>query len=201
VFILHLESSSPEKYSFFKVDDTIKVEIIDNPPSYLDYWRHIIGSNYTFWLKFYINDVYFNTSETEWLPVIFSYGFIYPITIENDETTNFFEYYSGFIDDFQYYYMDQGYSWKLSEDYFETKVKQSANDFLYDIYYFRRYNIHTGIISKFIGEFDDTYGFSYEIEIVNPADEGTATAIIIPIVSLVVIGMIYQKKRRKIHKS
>ena len=196
-----IERPTPEAYTFFKTDDIIKIEIIANSPTEQFSWFYHTDANYSDWMKFYKNDVYFNISETEYLPRIFGFGFIYPITMTDDEATKgFFEYYKGLVEGRYALDLSLECEVKLSENYFE-EISDSPRRYIGQQYFSREYNINTGILSEHRYEYDNLSGTKYEIIIVNTVDTGSSATIIIPIVTLVVTGIIFQKRRKGIKKN
>ena len=196
-----IERPTPEAYTFFKTDDIIKIEIIANPPTEHVSWGYHPDANFSDWMKFYKNDVYFNISEIEYLHGIFIYGFIYPITIIEDEvTTEFFEYYVDVVKGRYFLDLSLEAEVKLSEKYFE-EIVDSPRGYIGRQYFSREYNINTGILCEYKEEYDNLYGTKYKIIIVNTVDTGSSATIIIPIVTLVVTGIIFQKRRKGIKKN
>lgn len=191
-----IEKPSPDNYTFFKTDDVIKIEVIGEPPTDIESWGFRPNANIADWLKFYKNDIYFNVSEIGYHPLILYYGFIYPVSVINDETINFFEYYKDITEATSDMSLMGGYSWKLGKDYFEVKLDQTSKKYVHDLIFIRKYNIHTGILSECVEEY--TYGdTSFKVEIVNPNDVQASITIIIPIMTLLTIAIVYLRKRRE----
>ncbi len=191
-----IERPTPEAYTFFKFNDTLKIEVIGNPPSDLGSWGYRPKANFTDWLEFYKNDAIFNITELDYLPLIFDFGFIYPISITDAETECFFEYYSEQVEFMNIIDLNGGYSSNLDADYFEAKLDQTSSKYVHSRFHLRKYNIHTGILSEYVEEYDNFGDTSYLLEIANPADVEASITILVPMVALLAIGVIYLRKRR-----
>ncbi|MCE7747019.1 MAG: hypothetical protein GPJ51_01375 [Candidatus Heimdallarchaeota archaeon] len=192
------ERPVPEAFTFFKKDDTIKIEIIANPPTLAEYWGYIPDVNFTDWMKFYVNDVLYNTSEDFFKPLIFMFGFIYPISItEDNTTTGFFEHYTAVVEEKYTYDLTVDIITKLDKNYFEEIFDQTADVYIKSKYFSRKYNIHTGLLSEYKDEFNNYENSHYAIEIVNPDDSRASIAVIIPIVTLAIASILFRRKKRK----
>jgi len=193
-----IERPVPEAYTFFKEDDIIKIEIIASPPTLAEYWGYIPDVNFTDWMKFYVNDVLYNTGEDFFKPLIFMFGFIYPISItEDNTTTGFFEHYTAVVEEKYTYDLTVDIITKLDKNYFEEIFDQTADVYIQSKYFSRKYNIHTGLMSEYKDEFDNYENSHYEIEIVNPDDSRASIAVIIPIVTLAIASILFMRKKRK----
>ena len=193
-----IERPVPEAYTFFKEDDIIKLEIIANPPTSAEYWGYIPDVNITDWVKFYKNNVPFNLTDEDFLPSIFMFGFIYPESITDENSTKgFFEYYQVIVEDYYAYNLVVDIKTKLDKNYFEEINDQTAEVYILYTYISRKYNIHTGLLSEYTHEFNNHENAHYEIEIVNPDDSRASIAVIMPIVTLLIASLIFKKKKRR----
>jgi len=188
----------PEAYTFFEQDDIIKLEIIANPPTSAEYWGYIPDVNITDWVKFYKNNVPFNLTDVDFLPSIFMFGFIYPNSITDENSTKgFFEYYQVVVEDQYEFNLVVDIQTKLTKDYFEEINDQTAEAYIHHTYISRKYNINTGLLSEYTHEFNNHENAHYEIEIVNPDDSRASVAVIIPIVTLATASILFRRKKRK----
>jgi len=187
----------PEAYTTFKQDDIIKIEIIANPPTLAEYWGFIPDVNITDWVKYYINDVFYNTSEDDFEPTIFMFVFIYPISISGcTPPEGFFEHYVDVVEEYYYYNLIANVRTKLNKDYFEVIDDQTADVYINSMYISRKYNIHTGLLSEFKHEFNNHEDNHYEIEIVNPDDSRVSLIIVFPVVSLLALSILFKRKKK-----
>ncbi len=193
-----IEKPVPEAYTFFKQDDTIKIEIIANPTTSAEYWEYIPDVNYTDWMKFYKNDIPFNLTDEDFLPSVFLFGFIYPISITDENSTKgFFEYFEDVVQDYYEFNLVVNIQTKLTKDHFKEINDQTADVYIHHTYISRKYNIHTGLLSEYTHEFNNYENNHYEIEIVNPDDSRASIAVIIPIVTLATASILFRRKKKK----
>ena len=115
----------------------------------------------------------------------------------NDKEISYFEYYAEQTQNLMDMSLIGGYSYKLSKDYFKVTIDRTTKKYVHSNYYHRIYNIHTGILSEYVVEFDNYVNISYNIEIVNPEDVKASSTIVFPIVTLLAIVLVCVKKRRK----
>ncbi len=188
---------TPESYTFFKFNDTIKIEIVKIPETILDNWTYYPGANFSDWLKFYKNDVEFDPSSIGHFLQILDFGFIYPTLIGDDESAGFFDYYGESVDYWSATWdTSGGYSWKLGKDYFEVEFDHRSHD--YPFYMLRKYNIHTGLLSEFVQEYNNYQDSSYKIRIINPEDiEVASFASFVPLVTFLAVSVIFLNHRRR----
>jgi len=91
-------------------------------------------------MKFYKNDVVFNTSKIDNLPIIFIFSFILPITYNAEgSSSGFFEYYSDEVETVNSWDLNVDIRIKLRGDYFEEIYNQTSSRHIWRKYYSRKY--------------------------------------------------------------
>lgn len=192
---------TPETYTFFKEGDTIKAKIIAEPPADLESWKsYVPRANFSDWIQFYKNDVIFEIDMAGNLSFLFKYGFIYPISwVEDNSTISYFEQYANAAEAaFAFSLMDFKLTTDLGKDHFKVKYDFTCKRCLGKTLNYRIYNIHTGIISRYQYMYNNEYNDHYEIIISNPEDKVDSYSLVIPIVTLLVIVTVrFVRRNRK----
>ena len=179
----------------------------------MDSWDHYIPeANFSDWIQYYKNDVFFDPLTTGNHSVLFSFGFIYPISwIEDNTTISYFEQYASVTESyFAISLLDFKLTTKLSRDHFEVKYDFTCKRCLGKTLNYRIYNIHTGILSKFqymynnegnthfeIIQTGNIQNFThFEIIISNPEDKVDSYSLLIPLVTILAIVIIRIVRRK-----